>query len=238
LVKNIRIDESHETKSAIRFEAWYVLRNQGIVYAIRNTQYHLYKMSAITISRQMGSQGSQLAQQVAAGLGWRWVSRDLINQAALSAGVPQVALAEIDELGLFGLHPSTKERRAYLRQIKTVIKDLAEQGNVVIVGRGGQVILQDRPDVFHARIVAPLENRVTWFQQEKNISAEAARACLIESDRVRARYLKQNFGIQVNDPNLYHVIINTGFLGLTQAVTLVVQSYQNWLSAKSNDSPA
>ena len=186
-------------------------------------------MGVITISRQMGSQGSQLAQQVAQRLSWRRVGRELINQAALTAGVPQVALAEIDELGLFGLRPTAKDRRAYLRQVEIIITDLAYQGNVVIVGRGGQVILRDRPDAFHVRIVAPLQTRVKWFQQEKQISEQAARACLIESDQVRARYLKQNYKVGVNDPNMYHLVINTGFWRLTQASTILAQSYQAWL---------
>ena len=192
-------------------------------------------MSAITISRQMGSQGSQLAQQVAERLGWRWVSRELINQAALAAGLPEVALAEIDELGLFGLHPSTKERQAYRQQIETVIQDLAEAGQVVIVGRGGQVILRSRPDIFHVRVVAPLQTRVGWFQQEKHISARAAQACLLESDRVRIRYLEQNFGAQLNDPTLYHVVINTEALGLAAAAMLVIQTYSDWIAARSKE---
>jgi len=102
-------------------------------------------MSAITVSRQMGSRGDELALQVAGRLGWQRVCRDLINQAARSAGVPQVALAEIDELGFLGLRPSAKEWRVYQSQVERIIRDLADGGNVVIVGRGGQVVLHDRP---------------------------------------------------------------------------------------------
>ena len=184
-------------------------------------------MSAITISRQMGSQGDELAGQVAGLLGWRQVSRDLINQAAVAAGVPQVALAEIDELGFFGLRPSARDWRAYQCQVEGLISVLADVGDVVIVGRGGQMALRGRPDVLHVRVVAPLATRIARLQQEQHISAEAARACLEASQKARARYLRRAYGVNVDDPVLYHVVINTGLLDLAQAAGLVVQALRD-----------
>lgn len=183
-------------------------------------------MSAITISRQMGSLGDELASQVAQRLGWRRVCRDLINQAALAAGVPQVALAELDEFGFFGLRPSAKDWQAYQSQVERIIRDLADEGDVVIVGRGGQMALRGRPDVLHVRIVAPFEVRVARLQQEKNFSAESARACLEASRKARARYIQRSYGVQLDDPALYHLVVNTGLLDLPQAVNLVVGAIQ------------
>jgi cytidylate kinase len=189
-------------------------------------------MNAITISRQMGSQGDELAAQVAQRIGWRWVGRDIINQAALAAGVPQVALAEIDELGFLRLRPSAKERQLYQTQVERILRDLADEGSVVIVGRGGQVVLGRRPDVLCLRIIAPLADRIAWLQQQKVISVEAARAWLEASDKARARYLRRSYGVQVNDPTLYHMVINTGSLGLGPAVDLVVRTLQAWSELK------
>ena len=183
-------------------------------------------MGAITISRQMGSRGDELAQQVAQQLGWRWVSHDLINRAALAAGAPQVALAEIDELDFFHLHPSAKEWRAYQSQVERFIVDLANEGNVVIIGRGGQIVLREYPDVLHVRVIAPFETRVTWLQQENNIPAESAQARLEKSDGRRGRYLRRSYKVNLNDPALYHLIINSGLLDLPQAVNLVVQTFR------------
>ena len=181
-------------------------------------------MSAITISRQMGSRGDEIASQVARRLGWQQVSRDLINQAALAAGVPQVALAQIDELDFFGLRPSAREWQAYRSQVERIISHLVDEGKVVIVGRGSQMVLRDRPDVVHVRVVAPLETRVTWLQQGRKISAESARAYLEAGDRARARYLQHNYGVAWDDLALYHLTINTGLLDLPQAVNLIVQA--------------
>lgn len=183
-------------------------------------------MSAITISRQMGSGGNELALQVAQQLGWRRVCRDLINRAALAAGSPQMALAEIDELGFFGLRPSSKERQAYQGQIERIIREMADEGNVVIVGRGGQVILGGRPDVLHVRVVAPFETRIARLQKEKHMSTESAQACLEKSDRTRTNYLRRNFNARLDDPTLYHLVINTGLLDLPQAVKLILQAFR------------
>jgi cytidylate kinase len=189
-------------------------------------------MAAITISRQMNSQGDELALRVAEQLGWRRVCRDLINEAARAAGAPQVALAEIDELGLLGIHPPAKEWRAYQRQIERIILELANQGNVVIVGRGGQVVLRGRPDVLHVRVVAPLEVRVAWLQQEKGLSLEAAQTGLAQSDKSRAGFLRRSFKVQVNDPTLYHLTVNTGFLDLPQAATVIIQAWRQLIESQ------
>lgn len=188
-------------------------------------------MSAITISRQMGSQGDELALTVAQQLGWQLVQRDLINRAAVAAGIPHIALADIDELGLLNLRPSAKEWRAYQDHVAGLIQAWADKGEVVIVGRGGQMALRGWPDVFHIRVVAPLEMRVAHLQQKENISAESAHARLEASAKTRARYLRRSYGVQIDDPTLYHLIINTGLLGLPQAVNMVIQTFQAWLEA-------
>ncbi len=181
-------------------------------------------MSAITISRQLGSLGDELALEVARCLGWRRVCRDLINRAAVEAGVPQVALAELDELDFFGLRPTAADWQAYQRQVERFITELADGGKVVIVGRGGQMVLRGRPDVLHVRVVAPLETRVTRLRQERSISEEAARACLESSYKARARYIWRSYSVDLDDPGLYHLVVNTGLLDLDQAVTLVVRA--------------
>ncbi|MFN8455597.1 MAG: cytidylate kinase-like family protein [Anaerolineae bacterium] len=184
-------------------------------------------MSAITISRQLGSQGDELAIQVAQSLGWRLVGRALINQAAVKAGVPHMALVDIDEFGLLSLRPSKKEWQAYQSQVEHIICEWSDEGNVVIVGRGSQMVLRERPNVLHVRVIAPFEVRVVRLQQEKHLSAESARAGIEASAKARARFLQRGYGVQVDDPTLYHLIINTGLLSLPQAVNVVLQTFKD-----------
>jgi cytidylate kinase len=124
-------------------------------------------LPVITISRQLGSLGNQIARATAELLGYRLVWRDLINEAALRAGAPGTALAVIDELGLLGISLSKKEIRAYRKALKQVMKELYSAGNAVIVGRAGQIILHDQPAVLHVRVVAPAELRAQRIAASK-----------------------------------------------------------------------
>ncbi|MEJ2757984.1 MAG: cytidylate kinase-like family protein, partial [Anaerolineales bacterium] len=147
-------------------------------------------MTVITISRQLGSQGTTLGRMVAAKLGYHLVHRELINKAAKMAKSPELALATIDELGLFGIQLDPSQQQLYLNTVKIVIEDLANKGDVVIVGRAGQVILQDHPNVFHFRVIAPLETRIQRIVDAHGVAREAAAAQIQDSDRYRANYLE------------------------------------------------
>jgi cytidylate kinase len=178
-------------------------------------------MAVITISRQLGSLGTTLGRQVAARLGYHLVHRELINQAAQLAGAPDMALAAIDELGLLGIEPDRKQQRAYLDGVSTVIENLAATGNVIIVGRAGQAILQDHPDALHLRVVAPMERRVQRIVKAHGISLQAAKAQIEDSDLFRAHYLQRYYNIRWDDPSLYHLVINTGHSSLETSAEVV-----------------
>ena len=178
-------------------------------------------MTAITISRQLGSLGTQVAHEVAQRLGYRVVWRELINQAARRAGAPEVALATIDDLGLLGLRPSLKARQAYHQAVQQVMEELATEGDVVIVGRAGQVILRNRPDVLHVRVIAPPALRAERIACAQNITIVAARAQVEASDRTRRNYLRRYYHARWDDPELYDLIINTKRLTPESAADLV-----------------
>jgi cytidylate kinase len=181
-------------------------------------------MGVITISRQSGSLDSQIAQMVAERSGYRLVWRELINQAARQAGAPEVALAMLDELGILGLSPSSEACQAYRDAIRQVILDLAEAGNVVIVGRAGQVVLHGRPDVLHVRLIAPEAIRIERIAEQQHISYPAAQAQIKASDRSRRLYLKNCFEVDWNDTYLYHLSINTGLIGIDEAASLICEA--------------
>jgi len=178
-------------------------------------------MAVITISRQLGSLGTTLGRLIASRLNYRLVQRELINQAARLVSSPDMALAAIDELGLLGLEPDESEQRAYLNAVQTVIEELSHEGNVVIVGRAGQAILHDHPNVLHLRVIAPLETRIQRIIDVHHISERAARAQVEDSDRFRSEYLKSFYHIRWDDSTLYHIIINTGKLDLETSAEVV-----------------
>lgn len=178
-------------------------------------------MNVVTISRQLGSLGSAVGKLVAEKMGYRLVWRDLINQAASRAGAPELALAMIDDLGLLGLSPSAKQRQAYLEAVSQVLIELANSGNVVIIGRAGQVVLHGHPEALHVRIIAPEVDRIARIRADKNVTAEAARAQIIASDRTRKIYLSRFYQVNWEDPGLYDLTINTAHMDCEAAASLV-----------------
>lgn len=178
-------------------------------------------MTVITISRQLGSLGTTLGREVASRLGYRLVHRELINQAAKRASSPDMALATIDELGLLGIEPDESQQKAYLEAVESVIKGFAQEGDVIIVGRAGQVILQNHPGVFHLRVVAPMETRIQRIVDAHGYTPEAAKAQIEDSDRFRAEYLQHLYNIQWDDPTFYQMIINTGHMEMDTAAEVV-----------------
>lgn len=178
-------------------------------------------MAVITISRQMGSLGDEVAAAVAQRLGYRVVARDLIYQAAQRAGAPEMALAEIDELGLLGVTPSPQTRRAYQAAVRQVMEELAAAGDVVIVGRASSRVLAAWPGGLHVRVVAPKATRVQRVAEAAGVTAEAALAQVEQSDQTRRRYLRQHYKVDWDAADLYDMVVNTGRLQVDTAAALI-----------------
>ncbi len=196
-------------------------------------------MPVITLSRQMGSQGDDVALAVAQRLRLRLAGRELINRAALAAGAPEVALATIDELGLLGVKPSAAAHRLYSQKVTEVITELAAGGDVLLVGRGSQAVLAGRPNTLRVRIIASRAWRIAVVQARCQIPAEVAAARIDASDRARANYLRRHHGLDVNDPALYDLVINMTYLNVPTATALVCEATARLRAlASATDAPA
>lgn len=188
-------------------------------------------MAVITLSREMGSRGDDIARAVAERLGIRLVGREIINRAAKEAGAPEVALAEIDELGLLGVKPSAAALRIYQEKVTAVIHSLAAEGGILLVGRGGQVILANQAGVLHVRVIAPIEMRLALVQARCRVPAEVAAARIAASDAARTGFLKRHFGVRGDEPSLYALVLNMAQMDVATAVDLVCLAAQQKESA-------
>jgi cytidylate kinase len=184
----------------------------------------ILKNGVVTISRQLGSRGLGIAHALGNSLGYRVAARDLINQAAMRSGNPEVALAVIDELGLLGICPSPQACQSYRQAVRQVMEELLQEGKVIIVGRAGQVILRNHPQVLHVRIIAPQAERTQRIASDQNISIENALAQVQASDRHRRNYLKRHYQVNWDDPNLYDLTINTSRLTIQAAAAVIHQA--------------
>ena len=181
----------------------------------------------ITVSRQMGSLGLEIGQAVAKKLGYRLAYRNLINQAAVRCGLPEMALAAIDELKLLKICPSPESCQAYRQSLADVIREMSSEGQVVIVSRAAQVILQDQPGTLHVKVVAPREARARRTAELRGVTLEAALAQVDASDRFRKRFLNRFYQVKWDDPDLYDLVLNTARVPLEDAVAVVCAAAQN-----------
>lgn len=117
------------------------------------------------------------------------------------------------------------EDEKYIEATRGVMHQLAEGGNVVIVGRGGSIILRDMPNVLRVGTVARIEDRISGIMERDRIGREQAEKTLVNRDLARAYYFKRYFGIDDPDnPDLYHIVINTSDVDLDYAVNMVADT--------------
>ena len=117
------------------------------------------------------------------------------------------------------------EDEKYHDALSQVIHDLADTGNVVIVGRGSPVILGDIPTALRVGTVADREDRIARIMEVDRLGREEAEQTIIDRDQARAYYYKRYFNIDdPDDPNLYHFVLNTSDLGIEYATTIVIEA--------------
>ncbi|MDH4135251.1 MAG: cytidylate kinase-like family protein [Anaerolineae bacterium] len=222
-------------------------------------------MATVTISRQLGSGGNEIAAGVAEALGLRFIDREMIKRAAHEAGVPKGALQEMEYEGQrtvveqvldilrqmpsipnppetalretatplsvhFGgifsptLRPMGTAMDDYVRIVGMVIRDLAREGGVIIVGRGSQVLLKDHPAALHVQIIAPFRHRVKTVMESEGLERRAAVSRVRTSDRARVDYLRRYHNVNWLDPQLYDLVISTAKVPVEVAVELIVEA--------------
>ena len=202
-------------------------------------QQNAPEMRAITISRQYGSGGGEVAARLAQRLDWQLIDHEIVAQVAHSLGITQEeadvhdervegfivrALNALQSAALVVPAPVAPLEQAevvYNEALREVVETAANTGRVVIVGRTGQVLLAGRRDVLHVRIVAPLQQRIIYVAQREGLDEAAAQSRIQSKDRDRTRYLQARFGRNPDDPMLYDLIINTAVLDLDSTVDLI-----------------
>jgi cytidylate kinase len=196
-------------------------------------------MAVVTVSRQYGAGGLRVGRAVADALGFTFVDREIVEEAARRLGVEPELAEELDErapalveeIGLalaaaspeFGLSVLPEiDDRSLAEATKRVILSLADAGGYVILGRGAQAALADRAHASHLSLVGDLPDRSRRIMQWQNVDQEEARARCERVDAERAGYLKHFYGRDIRDPLLYDVVLNTSRVGLEAASELAV----------------
>jgi cytidylate kinase len=210
-------------------------------------------MAVITISRQYGSGGDEIAVRVCEILGYHYFDKTLMNRLAADAGLAPTEIVDFSEdnykirgfldrllkwrnpktqVGTWTEDPTGARVKEVIELdearsitfVQGTIQAAYRHGNLVILGRGGQAILKGEPDVLHVRIEAPLDARDQRIHEREKVSLAAAQDIVVNHDRATADYLKRFYNIDWANPSHYDLVINTGKLGLEGAAQLIVKA--------------
>ncbi|MBP1714403.1 MAG: cytidylate kinase [Deltaproteobacteria bacterium] len=178
-------------------------------------------MAIVTISRQVGSLGTEIAQAVASKLQYEFLDKEKIEKALVDRGLPMPEVEKFDEKKPpFWISWQIQSRR-FLHAIQSVVYDFARGGNTVIVGRGGQVLLRDIPGVIHLRVMAPFAARVARIMEREKLDEKQAIRLIHRNDKDSAGFLRFFFEVDWEDPALYDLVINTQRISTETAVGII-----------------
>ena len=186
-------------------------------------------MAVVTISRKVGSFGDEIGALVAEKLGYKLVNREDFHALATSCDLDfkkACSLFEEEKAPGF-LERSFFREPAYASLFASLVYELAAEGNLVLLGRGGQVVLRGEPGVFNARVVAPTEVRVKRIAQRDNISEAQAAEFVHRFDKERRSMIESLFDIKLSDWSLYDLVINTAAVNQQTAADMIARGVQN-----------
>ena len=125
------------------------------------------------------------------------------------------------------------EDDVYIEAIESAMKEMAADGDVVFIGRGGHVILKDMPNVLRVGVVASLEDRVKTLMDREAIDSDNAIVTLEQRDQARKYFFKKYFDLDEPDnPNLFHFTINSSEISTSYAAEMVIQNLNSFVDGR------
>lgn len=196
----------------------------------------------ITISREFGAGGSQVAHRVAEALGWRLVDREFSEEIARRVGVSEEEVTEREEKPssfierlaqvtalespeMFLPTADALEEQGeghFVKVTRELVEELAADGRCVLVGRASAAVLAQSEHTLHARIVAPREFRLQRAIKNLGVSADEAEEILEEKDEDRIGYHREYYHRDCTDSCHYDMVLNTERLGIEGAAAVIV----------------
>ena len=125
------------------------------------------------------------------------------------------------------------EDDVYIEAIESTMKEMAADGDVVFIGRGGHVILKDMPNVLRVGVVASFEDRIKTLMTREAIDKDKAIVTLEQRDQARKHFFKKYFELDEPDnPNLFHFTINSSEISTNYAAEMVIQNLNSFVDGR------
>lgn len=197
-------------------------------------------MAVITISRQFGAGGKTLGEMISKKMNCPFIVDEIIQMLAIKAKVSTHCVEDLEKEagGKLLKFITTLVSRTYVERIlddkrgyideeiyvdllHKIIRQLAEKGSCIILGRGSQYILKDYKDVYHVLLISDRAHRIKFMQEHYNLSPKEA-IQVIEKEEKRRTNLYRKFGKEDYDhPHLYDLVLNMSKIDLEKAVDIV-----------------
>lgn len=180
-------------------------------------------MAIVSVSRKIGSLGDEIAALVAQKLGYKLISREEIHQMAQECDEEfrhACSMFEAEEAKGFYERLIFRDP-AFTALFESLNFELAAQGDMVILGRGAQIVFQGFPDVFRVRVVAPSRVRVHRMSQRMNVGNEEAAEFIRRHDHQRRHLIQEIFQRDLSDWSLYNMMLNTELITAEEGAEVV-----------------
>ena len=186
----------------------------------------------ITVSREYGAAGGELACLVAGKLGYSFFGQELVHEIARRAQVKRALVETVDERCRDRVERFVADlidgggfqTDDYLKNLSQVVQGIGRQGKGVIVGRAGHLLLPPQATL-RVRVVAPLPARVLRVAARERIGESEARQKVLRVDAERVAFYRQAFNVDITNPTQFDVVINTGRVSLSEAAELIMSAH-------------
>ncbi|HOT90834.1 MAG TPA: cytidylate kinase-like family protein [Anaerolineae bacterium] len=199
-------------------------------------------MAVITISRELGSNGDLIADRLCEQLGYRRVDKAIVMQIAQEAGVDVETILQKEQdvtqrarlvsgemTSLYRKQASAFEKKAalddqtYAQVVRETLERFAREDNVIIMGRGGQMVLSAWPKALHVRLYAPLEVRVQRLMEREQLTQAEAERRVEQSDEQKRQYIRYwHNNADWRNPKYYHLSIDTARFSPETIVQMII----------------
>jgi len=179
-------------------------------------------MAVITISRDPGALGEEVAARVAGQLGFLLVDKARLTQLFSEIDLDETKLTRVDEEIPSDERLVDPETEAWIKLLPDLVAQLAKEHDLVVIGRGAQGLFGNRPGTLHVRITASRQFRIHQLRTLEGLSALEARRRIRNLEKQRARHLRFIYRLNWADPCLYDLTLRMDRLSITQALNLIV----------------
>lgn len=218
-----------------------ILDRQVREWNLRNKEDKISKKykHIITLSREYGTGGVHIGEQVAKKLNMTFWDQELVHTIAENSGMRESIISSLDAKAKSSLEDilaslvlgSKATNKGYIKQLYQVVHTIEEHGNSLIIGRGAQFIINRQ--ALKVRLVSPFEKRIATIVTRENITEKEAEEILIKKDKERKEFHIENYREDVTNPHHYDLMLNTQELSSNSVCSIITQAYNE----KFNNTP-